>query len=90
MFEKCLNYIGYLGTIKDIAILVNNSSRSLGLCVLRNNMCVLATICKDCNSEGNAGCPGMALYRGLSMYRGMIWIDILDICEKRDSQSSLH
>lgn len=84
-----LNYTGYLGSIRDITVLLNNSSRSPALCVLRNEICVSVAICNAYNSEGNAECPGMTLYCGLSIRRGMILIDILDICEKRAFQTSL-
>ena len=43
-------------------VLLNAFPRGPALCILRSEMCALATVSNVWNSEGNQDCPGRALY----------------------------
>lgn len=67
-----LSYTGYLGSVRDMKVLSNVSSRRRALCILRGENGVLVTISNVCNSEGNEKCPDRAWYCGFNTC-GDVW-----------------
>lgn len=71
-------------------VVLNDSSKSPALCILRSEMCVLVTTSNARDPEGNKEYPDKALCCELVYGETcIILIYIVSMCEARDSQSSL-